>query len=168
MQTLSVFLRTPRRQMRKIGAAPTLSALFWMSSLLAGPLFGPFYGLRLAHDLIYGDLLAPQNFARLVFASLSLGVALSGTLAFVLPIILGMKRRGLKASPVLLIGPFYLALMSAAAWRALWEWTRRPFVWTKTDHFPHPESPRPLHAAAGARNFPAKASAIRARVLSTP
>jgi hypothetical protein len=56
-----------------------------MSSLLAGPLFGPFYGLRLARDLIGGDLLARQNVERLALASVNLGVALFGTLAFVLP-----------------------------------------------------------------------------------
>jgi glycosyltransferase XagB len=85
MQTLSVFLRTPRRHCRTIGAGQYVAALCMMSSLLAGPLFGPFYGLRLARDLIGGDLLAPQNVERLALASVNLGVALFGTLAFVLP-----------------------------------------------------------------------------------
>jgi cellulose synthase/poly-beta-1,6-N-acetylglucosamine synthase-like glycosyltransferase len=163
MQTLSVFLLRPRRQMRKIGAVQAFSALCAMSSLLAGPMFGPFYGLRLSRDLLYGDLLAPQDLQRWAFASLSLSVALFGTLAFVLPMVIGMRRRGLKASPILLLGPFYLALMTAAAWRALWEWTRKPFVWTKTEH-----APRQPPTVATPRNFPARASAIKARVLSTP
>jgi hypothetical protein len=34
------------------------------------------------------------------------------------------------------LSPFYLLLVSFASWRALWEWTRQPFVWTKTDHAP--------------------------------
>jgi glycosyltransferase XagB len=166
MQTLAVFLRAPGRHRLKAGAAETFAALCMMSSLLAGPLFGPFYGLRLAHDLMAGDLLAPPTFGRLVLASLNLGIALFGTLAFILPALLGMRRRGLKASPLLLATPLYLALLSAAAWLALWEWTRKPFVWNKTPH-----SPRPLGAAqagAAAKNAPASASAIKARVLSTP
>ena len=71
MQTLSVFLRTPRPHLRTIGAGHYVAALCMMSSLLAGPLFGPFYGLRLARDLIGGDLLAPPTVERLALASVS-------------------------------------------------------------------------------------------------
>ncbi|MCI4677207.1 glycosyltransferase [Rhodoblastus acidophilus] len=163
MQTLAVFLRTPRKHVRKIGLIQSFSALSAMSSLIAGPLFGPFYSARFARDLIYGDLLAPANATRLFFAALNLSVGLFGLAALIAPMALGMKRRGLKASPLLLLAPFYLLLLSAAAWRALWEWTRRPFVWTKTEH-----TPRPAQTDAGAKNFPARASAIKARALSTP
>ncbi|MDR3449418.1 MAG: glycosyltransferase family 2 protein [Alphaproteobacteria bacterium] len=166
MQTLSVFLRSPRRPLRKIGAVQNFAALCTMSSLLAGPLFGPFYGLRLAQDLIFGELLAPPTIERLAFASINLAIALFGSLAFVLPALLAMKRRGLKASPLLLLTPVYLAFLTAAAWLALWGWTRKPFVWNKTAHFPHPASAD--QAGAAATNLPAKASAISARVLSTP
>jgi cellulose synthase/poly-beta-1,6-N-acetylglucosamine synthase-like glycosyltransferase len=167
MQTLAVFLRSPRRHYREIGAVQTIAALCAMSSLLAGPLFGPFYGLRLARDAFSGDLLTPQTFEQLTVASFSLGIALFGTLAFVLPPLLGMKRRGMKANPRLLLAPFYLALLSVASWLALWEWTRKPFVWNKTDHLPRPQQDAP-QAGAEAKNLPASASAIKARVLSTP
>ncbi|MGO8738189.1 glycosyltransferase family 2 protein [Rhodoblastus sp.] len=163
MQTLAVFLRRPRKQVRRIGPVQNFAALSAMTSLVAGPLFGPFYIVRFIHDLCCGDLLAPQNPTRLAFAALSLGVGLFGLAALIAPMILGMKRRGLKASPLLVLGPLYLLLLSVAAWRALWEWTRRPFVWTKTEHVA-----RRSHAASDATNFPAKASAIKARALSTP
>jgi hypothetical protein len=77
-----------------------------------------------------------------------------------------MKRRGMKAHPRLLLAPFYFALLSAAAWLALWEWTRKPFVWNKTAHLPRP--PIAHQSGAAAINLPASASAIKARVLSTP
>jgi cellulose synthase/poly-beta-1,6-N-acetylglucosamine synthase-like glycosyltransferase len=163
MQTLAVFVRRPRGQVRKIGAVQSFAALGAMTSLIAGPLFGPFYMVRFVHDLFWGDLLAPTTATRLAFAALNLSVGIYGLAALIAPLILGMKRRGLKASPFLLLGPLYLLLLSAASWRALWEWTRRPFVWTKTEHVA-----RPLQTAAGARNFAAKASAIKARALSTP
>ena len=166
MQTLSVFLRTPRRHWRTIGAGQYVAALCMMSSLLAGPLFGPFYGLRLARDLIGGDLLAPQNVERLALASVNLGVALFGTLAFVLLALHAMRRRGLRASPLLLLTPLYLALQTVAAWLALWQWTRKPFVWNKTAHHARPK--RGNQAGTAATNLPASASAINARVLSTP
>ena len=167
MQTLAVFLRAPRRHMRRMGWLPALSAFCAMTSLIAGPLFGPFYGLRLAYDLFWGDLLSPPSFPRLVFSSLSLGVALFGALVFILPNLIGMRRRRLPASSCLLLAPAYLLLMSLAAWRALWEWTRQPFVWTKTDHVPRPTGAAG-QAASVFKNFPASASAISERVLSTP
>ena len=163
MQTLAVFLRLPPKQRRRIGAVQNFSALSVMASLIAGPLFGPFYTVRFGHDLIFGDLLAPTNFLRLVYAAFNLSVGVFGLAALIAPMVLGMKRRRLKASPVLLLGPLYLLLLSAAAWRALWEWTRRPFAWTKTAHVA-----RPAHSAAGAKNLPERASAIKARALSTP
>ncbi len=78
-----------------------------------------------------------------------------------------MRRRRLRVSTDLLLAPVYLLLMSFAAWRALWEWTRQPFAWTKTEHFPRPTGAA-TQAASGFRNFPASASAISERVLSTP
>ena len=140
MQTLAVFLRTPRRHIRKMGLPQALAAFCAMATLIAGALFGPLYGLRLAHDLFFGDLLAPGNVARLGVASLSLGVAFFGGLAFVVPNLIGMARRGLRPSWRLALAPLYLLLISCAAWRALYEWTREPFVWTKTEHAPRAHS----------------------------
>jgi cellulose synthase/poly-beta-1,6-N-acetylglucosamine synthase-like glycosyltransferase len=169
MQTLAVFLRTPRPHVRRMGALRAFAALCAMASLIAGPLFGPFYFVRLLNDLVYGDLLAPQTMERLIFASISLSVALFGALAFLLPDLIGMRRRRIGASRRLLLAPFYLLLLSFAAWRALWEWTRQPFVWTKTAHAPRPVAePVEDQAVSAFRNFPASASAISARVLSTP
>ncbi|WP_294537018.1 glycosyltransferase family 2 protein [uncultured Rhodoblastus sp.] len=136
MQTLAVFLRTPRRNIRKMGLFEAFSALCAMTSLIAGPLFGPFYVVRLIRDLWFGDLLAPQDPERLILDSFSLGIVLFGALVFVTPNLIGMRRRNLSASPVLLLAPVYLLALSFAAWRALWEWTRQPFVWTKTSHLP--------------------------------
>ncbi len=163
MQTLAVFLRRPGKLVRKIGPIQSFAALGAMTSLIAGPLFGPFYAVRFVRDLFWGDLLAPATSTRLALAALNLSVGICGLAALIAPLILGMRRRGLKTSPLLVLAPFYLLLLSAAAWRALWEWTRRPFVWTKTEHVAR----RP-HTASDTTNLPAKASAIKARALSTP
>ena len=113
MQTLAVFVRRPRGQVRKIGAVQSFAALGAMTSLIAGPLFGPFYMVRFVHDLFWGDLLAPTTATRLAFAALNLSVGIYGLAALIAPLILGMKRRGLKASPFLLLAP----PLSAAAER---------------------------------------------------
>ncbi|PPQ35080.1 Glycosyltransferase, catalytic subunit of cellulose synthase and poly-beta-1,6-N-acetylglucosamine synthase [Rhodoblastus acidophilus] len=144
MQTLAVFLRTPRAQIRKMGWFQAFAAFCAMATLLAGPLFGPFYGLRLFYDFTSGDLLDPHDWRDVIVSGFGLSVAFFGLLAFALPNVLGMKRRGLRPSLVLLLTPAYLLLVSFAAWRALWEWTRKPFAWTKTDHAPRP---------AGARSY---------------
>jgi len=148
MQTLSVFLRTPRAQIRKMGFLPAFAAVCAMASLLAGPLFGPLYSLRLGHDLLFGDMLNPGDWQAILVSGFSLSVAFFGLLAFVLPNVIGMRRRKLKISPLLILSPIYLLLVSFAAWRALLEWTRRPFVWTKTDHAPRlkDSSDRPFAA----------------------
>nr|WP_264597175.1 glycosyltransferase family 2 protein [Rhodoblastus acidophilus] len=147
MQTLSVFLRTPRAQIRKMGFLPAFAAVCAMASLLAGPLFGPLYSLRMAHDLFFGDLLNPGDIQGLIVSGFSLSVAFFGLLAFILPNVIGMRRRKLKVSPLLILSPIYLLLVSFAAWRALLEWTRKPFVWTKTDHTPRPKEIEPRCSA---------------------
>ncbi|MCW2273259.1 glycosyltransferase [Rhodoblastus acidophilus] len=147
MQTLAVFLRTPRAQIRRMGFLPAFAAVCAMASLLAGPLFGPLYSLRLGHDLLFGDLLNPRDMQAIIVSGFSLSVAFFGVLAFILPNVIGMRRRKLKVSPLLILSPIYLLLVSFAAWRALLEWTRHPFVWTKTDHAPRPkEIDRPCPA----------------------
>jgi len=143
MQTLSVFLRTPRAQIRKMGVLQAFAAVCAMASLLAGPLFGPFYSVRLGHDLLFGDLLEPQDWQSVMVSGFSLSVAFFGLLAIVLPNVIGMRRRGLKGSALLLLSPVYMLLVSFASWRALLEWTRQPFLWTKTDHAPRPAMERP-------------------------
>jgi cellulose synthase/poly-beta-1,6-N-acetylglucosamine synthase-like glycosyltransferase len=92
MQTTAVFLRAPRRHFREIGSLETYSAFFAMASLIAGPLFGPFYGLRIVWDMVRGDLLAPAGFPRLALAANSLAIALFGALAFFLPALVGMHE----------------------------------------------------------------------------
>ncbi len=173
MQTLAVFLGAPAGHIRTMGGFQAFAALSAMVCIIAGPLYGPFYGLRLMADLFCGDLLSPKTLADTISASLSLSVAVFGLLGYVLPNLIGMSRRRIAPSWRMLLGPLYLLAMSFASWRALWEWTRRPFVWTKTEHAPRALPEKVLgggegQAAPGFRNVPASASAISLRVLSTP
>ncbi|PKP85082.1 MAG: glycosyl transferase [Alphaproteobacteria bacterium HGW-Alphaproteobacteria-2] len=51
----------------------------------------------------------------------------------------GPAHRGLL--PWLFTLPFYFALATPAAWKALWELARRPFFWDKTEHGARAEPP---------------------------
>ena len=79
MQTLAVFLRTPRAQIRKMGFLPTFAAVCAMASLLAGPLFGPLYSLRLGHDLLLRRPAQPEGLGKsIVVSGFSLSVGFFG------------------------------------------------------------------------------------------
>jgi hypothetical protein len=114
MQTLAVFVSAPVGHIRVTGAFRTFAALSAMICLVAGPLYGPFYALRLTADLFYGDLLAPRNSGDAICASLSLNVALLGIVGFALPNLIGMARQRIKPSWRMLLAPLYLAAMSFA------------------------------------------------------
>jgi len=48
---------------------------------------------------------------------------------------MGMRRAGLgRLAPALLAAPAWKLMQSAAAWRALFELRRQPFLWRKTEH----------------------------------
>jgi hypothetical protein len=69
------------------------------------------------------------------FATLWSSVFLGGAAAVLVPILLGMKRRGLLFLwPKLLLLPAYYAIISAAAWTSLYDFVKHPYYWCKTEH----------------------------------
>src|SRR5215208_3898179 len=53
----------------------------------------------------------------------------------VVPAFVALKRRRLRRLlPLVPLLPLYYVLVSAAAWRAMWELIRDPFRWNKTEH----------------------------------
>jgi hypothetical protein len=68
--------------------------------------------------------------ALLCAAALVSGYVTSAALGLI-----GLKRRGLlRHGWVLLLMPLHWLLLSAAAWRALYQLLRDPFRWEKTAH----------------------------------
>jgi hypothetical protein len=68
-------------------------------------------------------------------ARASLFSLVAGNLLFVYLAMLGPYRRGwLQLAPYGLIAPLYWLMISAAAYRAVWQLIRRPFYWEKTQH----------------------------------
>ena len=135
MQTCITHTRHPWRTARAMGAAPFACSLALSVGTVLTALFGPaFFGLAL-HDLARGRLETPGSMAGVAAASFSIVLLLTGLAGILVPAIVGMRRRGLgHLAPWLLLQPFYFALVTLAAWRALAELVRAPQHWHKTEH----------------------------------
>ena len=54
--------------------------------------------------------------------------------AMLLAVLVILRRRAFRLLPSVLMTPLYWLLISAAAYRALWQLGRDPFGWEKTEH----------------------------------
>ncbi|HYA05184.1 MAG TPA: glycosyltransferase family 2 protein [Xanthobacteraceae bacterium] len=134
MQTLLVHTRRPLQLIRRTGLLGFLGFLFFIGgTVLAGllnPVFWLFYAVWLAATAANFDPVFPQSLLFLCLFNL-----LAGNGAFTYLIMLAPIRRGL-----LELIPFsftlfgYWLLISAAAYKALWQLIRDPFFWEKTEH----------------------------------
>ncbi|QGM47053.1 glycosyltransferase family 2 protein [Methylocystis heyeri] len=135
MQTALTHCRNPRRFIRDLGPARALATIGLFAGGLAGPLLGLPLTLALFINCVFGNLLAPVTGAEIALSTLWCSLALFGAAAILFPLVLGMARRRLwRLWPALLITPFWLLMLTAAAWRALWELWREPYYWRKTEH----------------------------------
>jgi hypothetical protein len=135
MQVCVTHSRQPHVAWRRLGpfafcgaAATTLGTV--MTALLF-PLLTPLAILA----LLDGTLLSSRSPIEMATAAVGFTVFVSGFLAMVPPGLEALRRRdwwGLL--PMLLLLPFYYALIGAAAWRGLWELLRQPYRWNKTEH----------------------------------
>jgi glycosyltransferase XagB len=135
MQTALTHCRNPRRFIRDLGPARALATIGIFAGGLVGPLLGLPLTLALFVNCIFGNVLAPQTGAEIALSTLWCSLTLFGAMAIIFPLVLGMARRGLwRLWPALLVTPFWLLMLTAAAWRALWELWTEPFYWRKTEH----------------------------------
>lgn len=135
MQTLVTHLHNPRRLLRETGLGAGASFLALALGTVATALGYPIFAIALAYA--YGDagFALPEGPAGSVMAGLALTVFASGALAILVPPALGALRRGAPGLLWLLpLLPFYYALVSVAAWLAVYEYLTRRFAWNKTMH----------------------------------
>ncbi len=135
MQTALVHLRHPQALMRDLGLAQGMIAATWLGTMVLGPLFGPFLALAgLAHVASRG-FFTPETLLVAALNSWILFIALTGSLAVTIPLMLALWRRRLwrctRALPLL---PLYFALITLAAWLALYDLVTSPHHWRKTAH----------------------------------
>ena len=136
MQTWLVHMRDPLRLLRELG---------WPGFLCFQLIVGGNALAALVHPLFLADLLTvmltgvplwtPNTLTGVVLPSIYVSTAILGYLVSAGLGWIGLARRGLSANAwVLLLTPVHWLLMSAAAWRALYQLIVAPYAWEKTAH----------------------------------
>ncbi len=135
MQTLVTHTREPGRLVREAGPMRAGAAMLLIAGSLIGPMFGPAFALALLVSALSGNLFALQDVGGVIASVMWGAVCLGGLASAIWPALLGLRRRGLLQLAVWLpLLPVYWALLSIAAWWALYDFIRNPFYWAKTDH----------------------------------
>jgi len=150
MQTLLVHTRRPLHLLRSVGPLGFVGFVFFIGgTVVAGllnPLFWLFYLIWLAASAANFDPIFPQSLLLLCLFNL-----LAGNGAFTYLTMLAPIRRGwLDLVPFSFTLFGYWVLLSAAAYKALWQLVRNPFFWEKTQHGISQHATAQLSEAAGA------------------
>jgi glycosyltransferase XagB len=136
VQTWLVHMRFPRALWRELGPRGFCAFQIMVGGTVLSALVHPWFYVLLGFELTHGGLLArPDSLLGWPFWLTAWFDLLTGYLASMalgLLAVLGRGYRGLlKQIPLM---PFYWLLISAAAYRALWQFMTARFEWEKTEH----------------------------------
>ena len=136
MQTWLVHMRAPRALWRELGPRGFLAFQIMVGGTVLSALAHPWFYALACFDLATSGLLTrPESvfgwpFWLIAWFNLSVGYLASMGLG-----LLAVRRRGyvtlLRQIPLM---PLYWLLISAAAYRALWQFMTARFEWEKTEH----------------------------------
>ncbi len=136
MQTYLVHTRQPGRLHAELGWRGAVGFHALMGGLIMSALVHPFFYALLAYFLITGELFLPAEtslgtaFRAIAWVNLGVG--------YVISILIGMisvcRRRRFRLILSSLLMPVYWLLISLAAYRALYQLIRNPYLWEKTEH----------------------------------
>lgn len=136
MMTWSVHMRDPIRLYRDLGLINFLAFHAFIGGVPVSAILLPVFIAGVAGQIVIGVWLSPgAGIARALpylmdGFNLILGFGTAMALAAI-----GADRRGLKRFAIWIpTVPFYWLLSSAAAWRAIWQLARTPYLWEKTEH----------------------------------
>jgi cellulose synthase/poly-beta-1,6-N-acetylglucosamine synthase-like glycosyltransferase len=134
MQTYLVHMRHPWHLYRSVGAGGFWGFQFFVGGTMLSGILNPiFWGFYLFWLLFGGDFLDQLFPTVLLYLSLFNLLAGNGLFTY-LSIIAPVKRGWMNLAPWGLTVAGYWALMSIAAYKALWQLVRNPFYWEKTQH----------------------------------
>jgi len=134
MMTFLVHTRRPLHLVRSTGIRGALGFSFFVGGTVLSALLNPIYWTMLvawsfSRTSGFDDLFPPY------LRYLSLFNLLAGNGAFIyLTMLAPMRRRMTDLIPYALTAFAYWALMSVAAYKALWQLIYKPFYWEKTRH----------------------------------
>jgi cellulose synthase/poly-beta-1,6-N-acetylglucosamine synthase-like glycosyltransferase len=134
IQTIFVHTRNPAALVRELGWRRTALFHLALSAIVLSALCHPIFLVLLAVEL--GRLVLGYNATGVALAMLAVAVfnlaAGYTTYAFFAHEI--ARRNGRSVMPLLFTLPLYWLLISAAGWRAAWQFVFDPFRWEKTEH----------------------------------
>ena len=136
MQTYLVHTRQPWRLNAELGLRGALGFHALMGALILSALVHPLFYVLVAYHALHGELLTPSDtMAGTIFwaiACINLGAG------YVTSILVGAlsvwRRRRRELALSALFMPVLWLLMSVAAYRALYQLVRDPYLWEKTEH----------------------------------
>jgi len=136
VQTWLVHMRAPRRLWRDLGPHGFVAFQVMIGGTVLSALVHPWFYVLLATELIGGRFLSlPASLFGVPFWSVAWFDLVTGYLAAMALALLAARRRRLfRLTWHVLLMPFYWLLISAAAYRALWQFATAPFKWEKTEH----------------------------------
>ncbi len=134
MQTFLVHTRRPAALWQAMGPVGLLGFVFFIGGTAVSGLLSPvLWAILLAFLLLppgFGEGALPPVLAYVAIINLLAGNGLFTWLTMLAP----LRRRWLDLSPLGLTAVAYWAMMSLAAWKALWQLATKPFYWEKTQH----------------------------------
>ena len=132
MQTGLMLVRDPVGLVRRVGLVRAGVMVVHTWGTVAAALFAPFVFIFAAEHIISQWTANRPLDGTVIYFVL---IALLGTAAHLVPMLLAARERGLRFGPrELAFIPVHLVLVSAAAWIAASELVRAPSHWHKTEH----------------------------------
>ena len=134
-QTYAVHTRRPWLLMRQLGLWRGIGFHLFLGGLLLSTLVHPLFYLLLGWNLLAGEGLAiPELFGGVWLWLISGGTLALGYFSAITVGIVAAARRGHGLIGAAIMMPLCWLLISFAAYRALWQLWRQPFLWEKTTH----------------------------------
>lgn len=136
VQTWLVHMRAPGRLWRELGPQGFFAFQVMVGGTILSALVHPWFYVLLAAELAGGRFLSlPASVFGVPFWTVAWFDLVAGYLAAMALALLAARHRGLfRLSWHVLSMPLYWLLISAAAYRALWQFATAPFKWEKTEH----------------------------------
>ena len=136
IQTYLVHTRELRQLHRDLGLRASAGFHALMGGLIVSALVHPLFYVLLAGSWLSGELLQPAETTAgaVLWAVAWINLAL-GYLTSILVSMVSVWRRGRRGLAMFaLLLPIYWLLISLAAYRAVYQFVRDPYLWEKTQH----------------------------------
>lgn len=136
MQTWLVHMRDPVALWRQLGTAGFVAFHLMVGGNALAALVHPVFAAALGYFIYQtGGIWSADHITFILLGALYATTAIFGYLSSAFLGWFGLSRRGLLSSAwILLLTPLHWFMLSAAAWRALYQLFTSPFAWEKTEH----------------------------------